>query len=222
MSHIAVIDPAVRSPELDAFNAMAAVSPLPLTHHFPSLFGLQSLAQEDLAELKGIIIMGSLSSVRERTPWQLGLEAWLSPLMERGTPTLGLCYGHQMLAFMHGARVDYVFEDRHKHLGLRDVALDETPFFAKASGPLVASHNEAVLDVPRNMRVIARSAACAIDGLMHERLPILSFQTHPEAQLSFLTERGLPPELAGPRLERLRFGHSLVRGFLEFAAKHPG
>ena len=51
-AHIAVIDPAVRIPELECFNQMALISPLPLTYHLPAMYGQQSLDAEDLSQLR--------------------------------------------------------------------------------------------------------------------------------------------------------------------------
>ena len=53
MRPVAVIDPAVRVPELDCFNRMSRRSRLPLTHHLPALFGLDSLRRAE-ADLRGI------------------------------------------------------------------------------------------------------------------------------------------------------------------------
>ena len=40
---IAVIDPGSRVAELDTFNVMSSLSPLPLSYHLPALFGMDSL-----------------------------------------------------------------------------------------------------------------------------------------------------------------------------------
>ena len=141
------------------------------------------------------------------------------PQLERRIPTLGLCYGHQMLARMFGGRVDYVFPDRFKYKGFREVALDATPWSAAARGKLVVSHCETVVEAPRCMRVFARSPEIATDGLAHEDLPVWSFQSHPEATPEFLAGHGITPDGDGRALD---FGHALVRGFLNFVANPRG
>src|SRR5687767_4113928 len=93
---VAVIDPAVRVPELDCFNRMSRRTTARLTYRLPALFGLESLYREDA--LAGVVILGSGASVNESHPWQDALRDWLRPRLAAGTPVLGLCYGHQLLA----------------------------------------------------------------------------------------------------------------------------
>src|SRR5512140_3772092 len=47
---------------------------------------------------QGIIVTGSPLSVTERAPWMLQLGDDLLRLGARGTPILGVCFGHQLLA----------------------------------------------------------------------------------------------------------------------------
>src|SRR5688500_14799459 len=123
MRHVAVIDPAMRVPELDCFNRMTRRSRGPLTYHLPALFGMDSL--ERGGEPAGIVILGSGASVNDDLPWQHALKGWLRPRVEGGTPVLGLCYGHQLLADLLGGEVGYVSADRVKRRGLRTVRLAE-------------------------------------------------------------------------------------------------
>lgn len=44
--YVAVIDPAVRTPELQSFNKIASWSPIPLHYHMPALHGMGSLLAE--------------------------------------------------------------------------------------------------------------------------------------------------------------------------------
>lgn len=212
--HIMVIDPAMRIAELDCFNQMQMHSPLPLTYHLPSMFGIDSLAAEDMASVRGIVILGSASSVNERAPWQSALESWLMPQLEKKIPTLGICYGHQMLAHMFGGRVDYMHPDREKFKGMRTIELSGSPWWMQGACTLVVSHNEAVVEAPPSMTVMAKSANVAIDGLQHRTLPIYSLQPHPEATPDFLRNHAIPGVSAGG----LNQGHALVRAFLKHAA----
>ncbi len=54
-----------------------------------------------------VIISGSASMVTERDPFAVRLAAWIPTVIRARVPLLGVCYGHQILAFATGGRVDY-------------------------------------------------------------------------------------------------------------------
>lgn len=213
--HVLVIDPAGKHPELDAFNQIAKMSPVPCTYHLPKLHGMLSFAKEtndaDNGLIKAIIIFGSATSVHERAQWQIDLEKFCLPLFEQGLPTLGLCYGHQMLAYMFGGKIDYLYDDHKKLRGFRQITLHDNAVFGACSGDVVVSHNETVRELPADFEVIGDSADVATDVIMHKKLPLISFQSHPEASDQFLTNNGIeqPDNPA-----RFGFGNSLVQKFL--------
>ncbi|NBX76882.1 MAG: hypothetical protein EBQ92_10040 [Proteobacteria bacterium] len=204
---ILVIDPAVKSPELETFNRLAQTSPVALSYHLPALFGLNSLQKLSDHEIKGIIILGSLSSVNEKLPWQAELGELLKKHFNQQTPILGLCFGHQLIAHLFGGKVDYVFPDQKKHLGFREVNLKENRLWGPScKGELYVSHQEHVVSIPKDFSVSANSDSIAIEGLAHTSLPIWTFQPHPEKE----------PK-SGDRA-RFVFGHQLVDRFLYFCA----
>ena len=41
------------------------------------------------------VITGSAANVPHREPWMLKTEAWLRGVVAHGTPTFGICFGHQ-------------------------------------------------------------------------------------------------------------------------------
>jgi len=214
MPHITVIDPAVHTPELDAFNRMATTSPVPLTYHLPAMFGMGSLLREGDGSV-GVVVMGSASSVNDKLPWQLELGDWLRARMDRGMPTLGLCFGHQLIGSLYGARVDFLFPDQHKLSGFLPTALTANPLWGDArQTEFYASHREVVTACPDALAVIASRPDVPCDGFAHKSLPIWSFQTHPEATPEFLEHRGVAPE---PPTKFVP-GNNLVDQFLRFAA----
>lgn len=213
--HIAVVDPAVRIPELDSYNNIARRSALKTTYHLPAMFGLESLV--DAGTPTAIIIMGSGASVYDGQPWQQPFNDWLKPLMDQGIPTLGLCYGHQLIAHLYGGKVGYVFPDQTKLKGFRAVTLHSNRFWSTSeTAPLVVSHRETVTTIPPQFQVAASSPLIPSDGLVHETLPIWTFQTHPEATAAFLRHGDIP--WSGNPAD-FAFGHRIVQAFLEYVKK---
>ena len=210
--HLAVIDPAVRMAELDCFNHISLRTTAKVSYHLPALFGMETLvALED--SITAFLILGSSSSVNDRLPWQSKLETWLKPQLEQRKPTLGLCYGHQMLAYMWGGKIDFLFKDHHKLQGFRRIRFqkDELWNHSELEGLVYVSHKEAVTECPKTMQVLATSEEVKFDGLKHKTLPIWSLQSHPESTSLFLKNMGEPNCVS---LQAFDFGRQIVDHFL--------
>lgn len=203
-----VIDPAVKKPELKAFNHLVGISSLPLTYHLPALYGTESM-DADVHGVKGIIIFGSASSVYDRLPWQIALESYLKKHFEKKTPMVGICYGHQMLAYMLGGKVEYHHPHKETLRGLREVRLSPNPLWngGALTGELAYSHNEIVSQCPPEMQPVGKSDRFELEALAHKTLPIWTFQAHPEA---------VPGQFVDTTMTRLEFGHSLLKRFCDY------
>ncbi len=213
--HVAVIDPAAHTAELDTFNHLARRAPLTLTYHLPGLFGLDSLRRSEAA-IAGVIVLGSSTSVYDSLPWQRELSDWLLPKMKGGTPTFGICFGHQLIAHLFGARVGFLTPAKDKVQGFRQIALKKIPLWQglPSHGPVFVSHRETVLDCPKGFQVAATSPEVALDGLVHESLPLYTLQAHPEATAGLMHNLGY----SGPSGD-LSYGHHLIDAFLALAKK---
>ena len=179
------------------------------------MFGFQSVASQSIEQLRGIIILGSASSVHDALPWQSLLRSWLDLALTAQIPTLGLCFGHQLLAHHFGGEVSYLSADRKKMKGLRVIDFAPDRLWGRAQqGPLVVSHAEAVITCPHEFLVSAKSDQVPVEAISHRSLPLWGIQAHPEATLAFLANQGIPPP-EDP--EELVFGHQIVRAFLQYA-----
>jgi GMP synthase (glutamine-hydrolysing) len=112
----------------------------------------------DPGDVAGVIVTGSSSSVTERVPWMLRAEEYLRLLTERRVPTLGICFGHQLLGQALGGEVTK--NPRGREIGtveLEIVAEDE--LLREASPPCHANatHVDTVARLPPGARVLGRT-----------------------------------------------------------------
>lgn len=104
------------------------------------------------------IITGSASSVPDREPWMLSTEAFLRELVACGTPTFGICFGHQMLAQALGGLV--IKNPRGREMGTKAIEkiADDFVFEGLETSFLVnATHVDTVSQLPPGAQPLARS-----------------------------------------------------------------
>jgi GMP synthase-like glutamine amidotransferase len=217
--HLAVIDPAARVPELDNFNRLVLGSPeLRLTYHLPALFGMSSL--EKLGQKPdALVIFGSGASVNESLPWQKPLNSWLMQQFENGCPSLGICYGHQLMAHLFGGKVTFAKPDQEKYKGLREIQFLKKGFWGddRHQGRFVVSHREIVSTLPDSFELVAKSSEVAIEAFKHKHLPIWGVQCHPEAGPEFIehSEISLPSGVDEPFASGQDFMRKFIRHLLQ-------
>jgi anthranilate synthase component 2/para-aminobenzoate synthetase component 2 len=103
-----------------------------------------------------------------------------------GTPTLGVCLGHQALAIVLGGRV--VRAPKVAHGRSSPVYHDGKTLYAGIANPFAAGryHSLCVADdgLPSDLAVSAYTSAGEIMGVRHARLPAEGVQFHPESVLT--------------------------------------
>ena len=191
--YIAVIDPATRVVENECFNTLVSYAPLPAQYHLPAMQGMRSLEEIDLDQVAAVVIFGSGSSVLDKIEWQTGLRHWLERAMAKNLPIAGLCYGHQLVAHIAGAQVDFIHPDRRKEVGWREVTITETRAqgLDKRTGPVVVSHREHIVTCPDGWKIIGSSKRFPIEAIAHKNAPFLGVQGHPEAVPAFLRNQSI-------------------------------
>lgn len=139
----------------------------------------------DKVRPQGIIVTGSPLSVTERAAWMLELGENLLAIGARGTPVLGVCFGHQLLARAAGGEV--VQNPRGREIGTVRMQLTEAgrkdPLFAPwANGPEIevqATHVDAVDPLPPGATVLASNENTTAQAFrLSETLAGVQF--HPE------------------------------------------
>jgi len=124
----------------------------------------QGLKVPDVA-YSGILITGSPAMVTDRARWSESLKAWVKAQADQGVPTLGVCYGHQLLADAYGGKVDYQSDGREIGSLLVTQTLEGAtdPLFSALPGNFYAhlTHAQSVINLPRNAVLLAKSGRVA-------------------------------------------------------------
>ena len=111
-----------------------------------------------LRDFDALVITGSPESVTSRKPWIVEAERAVASVARDGTPTFGICFGHQLLAQALGGNVEQ--NPRGREIGSVEVELvEEDSLFAGLPSPLVAnmSHRDSATVLPPGARVLART-----------------------------------------------------------------
>ena len=114
-----------------------------------------------LPGVKSIIITGSAAYVTERESWNFVGADYLREAHRRDIPVLGVCYGHQLLAWAFGGEVD--FHPDGREIGSVSIRLTEAgqqdELLAGLSNPFNAqtSHQQSVTRLPDGAVLLAEN-----------------------------------------------------------------
>ena len=130
----------------------------------PDLLQIDVYKQEELPapdDLAGIVITGSAAMVSEKEDWSERTAKWLAGAVQKGIPVLGVCYGHQLLAYALGGRAGP--NPKGRQIGTVKTQLIDTYEDDPLLGHLPetfssqTSHSEVVLELPPGARRLATS-----------------------------------------------------------------
>ena len=132
--------------------------------------------------VKGMILSGGPSSIYEENAPKCDPE-----IFNLGIPVLGLCYGHQLIAFLFGGRVERA---EKREYGISYAVIDKPYGLLKGlegTQKVWMSHGDTVYELPEKFEVLAHTKNCPIAAFKHKEKPIYGLQWHPEV---IHTEKG--------------------------------
>lgn len=151
-----------------------------LTARFPTATEVDFVAGDrvPLDEADGVVLTGSTAAVYETDshPWIAEQETLVRELVDRGIPTLGVCFGHQVANVALGGVVEHVGSTTT----LVEATLADDPLFEGVGPVVVALHGDAVTEPGRDMEVIASAEHNRVFGTHHRTAPLWTVQFHPE------------------------------------------
>lgn len=130
-----------------------------------------------ITECDGWFISGSRFGAYEDHPWIAPLEQFIRDIYADGRPLVGVCFGHQIIAQALGGTVE-------KYDGGWSVGFTEYDFEGQVI-PLNAWHQDQVVKVPADAKVIASTDFCKNAGFVYGD-KVWSVQPHPEFTAEFV------------------------------------
>lgn len=133
------------------------------------------------AEFDGLLITGSPAAVYEGHPWIEPLKDLVRRAASARRPSVGICFGHQLMAEAFGGRVET--SEKGWGVGVHDYevrGVEDWMRPAAARIACVASHQDQVVSPPPGARTLAASDFCPHAALSYAQGPAVSFQMHPE------------------------------------------
>jgi GMP synthase (glutamine-hydrolysing) len=125
--------------------------------------------------VKGLILSGGPWSVYEKDAPKFD-----SQILEMGIPILGLCYGHQMIAYFSKGKVK---PGKTKEYGIAYVTVDKPIGVLKdvsKKEKVWMSHSDTVYGLPEYYEMLAHTESCPIAAFRHKTRQIYGLQWHPE------------------------------------------
>ncbi len=153
---------------------------------------------EDPTAFAGMVITGSSAGVYDDLPWIAPLADFLRSARGR-TKLAGICFGHQIMAQAFGGRV--IKSPKGWGLGLHEYAVQARTSWMDATTAIrvPASHQDQVVALPPDARVLAGSDFTPHGMLDYADGTAMSLQLHPEFTPEFAAalvdrrfESGLP------------------------------
>ena len=139
----------------------------------------------EMADCDGYIITGSRRSVYEDEAWITQLGQYVQILNERKYKTVGICFGHQMIAEVLGGKTEGV--KKGWGVGIHSSHIAEPSWFMQPmlnSFSLIYSHKDQVVRLPKDAELLATHEFCP-NSMFCIGEHMLALQGHPEFDTAY-------------------------------------
>ncbi len=216
---VAVIDPAIREPSIHCINQlMINFNNFRFVQYFPGLSHQKAYFSQE--NLNGIIILGSSAFITDYQGWMNDITNFSLTSLEKNTPVLGICFGHQLITHSLGGKVDFITQSQNRRAGLKKIEfIRPTLGIAKSEVLHVAQmHRQEVKQLPSMLKQTAQSDEIEFEAVEHKNLPFWGLQCHPESSRYALNEY---VGITSPEEQLLAStsGQRILRGFFNEVLK---
>jgi GMP synthase-like glutamine amidotransferase len=176
-----VLDPTV-APTYGSYGAMAArlLREAGANWDMELFDATQQVYPASFDNFDAVLLTGSKADSFSDVPWVVELRRRTSELLATKKKLIGICFGHQLIAYCLGAKVGRAPQG----WGTGRMSYQwHAPEFPAAQGrtdiALLASHQDQVLELPSGAQLLASSAFCPVAAYSMGK-EVLCVQPHPE------------------------------------------
>ncbi len=130
---------------------------------------------KNLKNARGIIFSGGPNSVISKNAPRVSRNVF-----KLGVPILGICYGHQLMAYLLGGKIK---ESKEREYGFASIRIKKKGKLfrgLKSKETVWMSHGDSVETLPRGFKTLAETNTCPITAMGDERRGFYGLQFHPE------------------------------------------
>ena len=127
-----------------------------------------------------VLLTGSKADSFSDEPWVVALRQKVNALLAQKKPLLGICFGHQLIAYCLGAKVGRAPQGWGVGRQAYDWKLENFPGApGKNDLALLVSHQDQVLELPQGATLLASNAHCPVGAYAVDKTAFC-VQGHPE------------------------------------------
>lgn len=199
----------------------------------------QQAAALNANDFAGIIVTGSPAMVSHQERWSELTAQWLRQVVTKqavtgNIPILGVCYGHQLMAYALGGSVGpnpYGYHVGTTTIELAQAGHQDALLAAFAEAPQAqVTHMERVLSLPEGAEVLATTAAdphhavrfgsCAWGTQFHPEFSAAVTQSYVDERQAEIRASGLDPQQVRAQVTETPAGVALMQAFLQQCLQH--
>lgn len=194
---------------------------------FENVLCQSEMSYQDPRSYSGIIVSGSAARVWETEDWMVRTMDALRSAHELGVPTLGICFGHQLLGEALGGKV--APNPRGREIGTVPLTIRTEDYLLdipEHEPTIVMTHLDSVVKLPPGSEVLCATELDPHAGLRFSNTT-WGVQFHPEMDEEivgyYLTERRADIEREGLNVDQIlaarrksAFGGQILRRFADF------
>lgn len=138
-------------------------------------FNIKLESLKKIKNVKGIILSGGAASVYEKSSPKCD-----KGILKLGVPVLGICYGHQLIAYLKNQKVSASKAGEYGITQLKIAGKSKLLSGLNNKENVWMSHKDSVRKIPREFKIVALTDNCPIAAFENNKDKIYGVQFHPE------------------------------------------